>query len=305
MFTYFPPYTFGISHKLQFSHQGICMYVVYTGNRTETENTFFPTIFLRTVVHQEKKGLTGGALDGIWRPTPSYAVNTSNGGNLRNDIRMVEHLGSIVVLFATWMTSAPCSEAWPATTIHWLFYIFLFSSFPFSILIWISFVSSCLFLWVICCLLGFGFCRDSCRIWYTEYVSWYIRTLISPFYYCLRYTFCFSGCVYFLLFLFCFSSWGNLPVQSYWSLSCDHGLHRSDELILNVRRTTTSVMRDQKEGRWVPGNPGRGKGRHNLIPLLLPVTTVCPEGREGNYRTRYRTRRTCVAHPGDFFFCDA
>ena len=65
MFTYFPPYTFGISHKLQFSHQGICMYVVYTGNRTETENTFFPTIFLRTVVHQEKKGLTGGALDGI------------------------------------------------------------------------------------------------------------------------------------------------------------------------------------------------------------------------------------------------
>ena len=41
----------------------------------------------------------------------------------------------------------------------------------------------------------------------------------------------FSDCVYYLLFLICFSSSGNLPLQSYWSLPCDHGLHCSDELI--------------------------------------------------------------------------
>ena len=35
-----------------------------------------------------------------------------------------------------------------------------------------------------------------------------------------------------------FPSWGNLPLQSYWRLSCDHGLHCSDELV-NVRTTTT------------------------------------------------------------------
>ena len=57
------------------------------------------------------------------------------------------------------------------------------------------------FLWVLCCLLGFGFCCDSFSIWY---VSWYVRTLISPFYFCLRYTICFSYCVYYLLFLFVF-----------------------------------------------------------------------------------------------------
>lgn len=63
---------------------------------------------------------------------------------------------------------------------------------------------------------------------------------------------------------------------------------------VNGRRTRvlqhpTSVMRDQKEGRWVPGNPGKGKGHHLILYwyYLLPVTTVCLEGREGNYRTRY------------------
>ena len=36
------------------------------------------------------------------------------------------------------------------------------------------------FLWVLCCLLGFGFCCDSFTIWY---VSWYVRTPISPLYF--------------------------------------------------------------------------------------------------------------------------
>ena len=43
------------------------------------------------------------------------------------------------------------------------------------------------FFWVLCCLLGFGFCCVSFGTWY---VYWYARTLMSPFYFCLRYTIC-------------------------------------------------------------------------------------------------------------------
>ena len=42
----------------------------------------------------------------------------------------------------------------------------------------------------------------------------------------------------YLLFLLVFLPSGNLPLQSYWSLSCDHGLHCSDELMW----TTSSVV---------------------------------------------------------------
>ena len=42
------------------------------------------------------------------------------------------------------------------------------------------------------------------RLAYDMYLDTYISTLISPFYFCLRYTICFSCCVYYLLFLFCF-----------------------------------------------------------------------------------------------------
>ena len=88
------------------------------------------------------------------------------------------------------------------------------------------------FLRVLCCLLGFGFCCDSFNIWYIcTLIYTYVRALISPF--------CFSSEVYDLLqllgllstVLFVFLPWGNLPLQSYWSTSCDHGLHCSDELI--------------------------------------------------------------------------
>ena len=42
---------------------------------------------------------------------------------------------------------------------------FFFSSFPFSISIWTSFVFHPVFFsWVLCCLLGFGFCCDSFSI---------------------------------------------------------------------------------------------------------------------------------------------
>ena len=57
-------------------------------------------------------------------------------------------------------------------------------------------------LWVLCCLLGFGFCCDSFRIWLYFDVSWYVRW--SHLLFCLRYTICFSYCVYYLLFLFVF-----------------------------------------------------------------------------------------------------
>ena len=41
----------------------------------------------------------------------------------------------------------------------------------------------------------------------------------------------FIYCVCYLVFLVLISSWGSLPLQSYWSLSCDRGLHCSYELI--------------------------------------------------------------------------
>ena len=45
-------------------------------------------------------------------------------------------------------------------------------------------VSSCLFLVVLCCFLGFGFCCDSfsIRVWYTCILIRILRTLISPFF---------------------------------------------------------------------------------------------------------------------------
>ena len=53
------------------------------------------------------------------------------------------------------------------------------------------------------------------RLAYDMYVFWYVRTLISPFYFCLRYTRLFQIWRVFSSVFFCFSSWGNLPLQSY------------------------------------------------------------------------------------------
>ena len=88
------------------------------------------------------------------------------------------------------------------------------------------------FLWVllVSCLLGFGFCRDSLSIW-SMYLDKYVRGshLFSFFVWGTR----FASVTVCIIFCFsCVSSWGNLPLQSYWrSLSCDHGLHCSDELM--------------------------------------------------------------------------
>ena len=55
------------------------------------------------------------------------------------------------------------------------------------------------FLWVLCCLLGLGFCCDSfsIRCVYNMCLDRYVRMLISisSFYFCLRYTICFSDCL--------------------------------------------------------------------------------------------------------------
>ena len=45
----------------------------------KTQNFQLQVYFFETV-QQEKKGLTGGALGGVRRSTPSYTVNKSNGG---------------------------------------------------------------------------------------------------------------------------------------------------------------------------------------------------------------------------------
>ena len=62
------------------------------------------------------------------------------------------------------------------------------------------------------------------RLAYYMYLGTYVRWS-HLFIFWLRYTICFSYCVYYLRFFICFSSGGNIPHRSYWSLPCDHGLH--------------------------------------------------------------------------------
>ena len=78
--------------------------------------------------------------------------------------------------------------------------------------------SMCLFLWVLCGPLGF--CGDSYSVPHVP--DTYVRG--PHFYFCLRCTMWFSYHVYYSLLYFYFFR-GILPLQSYWSLSCDHGLH--------------------------------------------------------------------------------
>ena len=82
------------------------------------------------------------------------------------------------------------------------------------------------FLWVLCCHLGFGFCCDSWSIWYIRIlIRW---SLLFIFVWGIRFV---SVIVCIIFCFYMFSSWGNFPLQSYWSLPCDHALHCSDELM--------------------------------------------------------------------------
>ena len=87
----------------------------------------------------------------------------------------------------------------------WRWFFFFFSLLPFfRFRFGHHLIHPVFFLWVLCCLLGFGYCCDSFRILYdvnTSYVCILIRTYADlTFYFCLRYTICFSCCVYYLLF---------------------------------------------------------------------------------------------------------
>ena len=84
-------------------------------------------------------------------------------------------------------------------------FMFFFSSLPFSISIWTSFV----FILSFSCgyyVVSSVSVSAATRLAYDIpwYVSWSVRTPISPFYFCPRCTICFSYCVYYLLFLFVF-----------------------------------------------------------------------------------------------------
>ena len=88
------------------------------------------------------------------------------------------------------------------------------------------------------------------RLAYVWSVSWYVRTLISPFHFVWSIRFV---SVIVCILLFCmFSSWGNLPLQSYWSLSCDHGLHCCNNELLNT--TGHGLSPNKRLFSWVRVN---------------------------------------------------
>ena len=59
-------------------------------------------------------------------------------------------------------------------------------------------------------------------------------------------------CTIFCFYLF--SSWGNFPLQSYWSLSCNHGLHCSDYLMWEQQQ------QDVQDGPNLRNNSVRNRG---------------------------------------------
>ena len=79
------------------------------------------------------------------------------------------------------------------------------------------------------------------------YLDTYVRwSLLLSCFFCLRYTICFSYCVYYLLFLFVFPPEVIFPLQSYCSLSCDHGLHCIDELMWEQQKQQKQAKRSTR-----------------------------------------------------------
>ena len=83
---------------------------------------------------------------------------------------------------------------------------------------------------------------------------------------------------------FLFSSWGNLPLQSYWSLSCDHGLHCGDEFMWEQQQqtaaatTTTATIIQQPH-----------RGRNNISRGQFAPAPV------HDYRSFTRVAQRCIA----------
>ena len=162
-----------------------------------------------------------------------YTVKTWNKDQKPRDViysMKAEHL--------TYTHDSPCVLS--SFLLCWFWLFFIFSSLPslFRFRFGHRLFHPVFFSRVLCCLLGFGSCY-SFSIWYIYiYVSWYTwyRCILIRTYADL--TFLFLSEVYdvfqLLCLIFCFylfSTWDNLPLQSYWRLCCDHGLHCSHEFM--------------------------------------------------------------------------
>ena len=168
---------------------------------------------------------------------------------------------SVILLFRLGAIPPPCSlRAWSmriplaccllSSFLRcwcWLIFFCFFASFPYSMSIWTSFV----FILSFSC----GYYAVSSvsvsaatRLAYYIYVSWYVpwfHLFISVW--GIRFVSVIIVCTIFCFYLF--SSWGNFPLHSsYWSLSCAHGLHCSDDL-----------MWEQQRQQWYPFN-------HDVMP---------------------------------------
>ena len=148
---------------------------------------------------------------------------------------------SVILLFRLGATPPPrCLRAWSMRIplaccllscvlgVDWFHFFSLPSLFSISILE-TSFVPSCLFLGGTMLSPRFRFLlrlvQHMIYMYLDTYVSW---SHLFIFVWVIR----FVSVIVCIIFCFClFSSWGNFPLQSYWSLSCDHGRHCSDELM--------------------------------------------------------------------------
>ena len=76
-------------------------------------------------------------------------------------------------------------------------------------------------------------------------INWHVQYERWPhlfFYFCLKVYDLLHLCVLSSVLPYLSSSWGNLPLQSqsYWSLSCDHGMHCSDESMWEQQQSLQS-----------------------------------------------------------------
>ena len=111
------------------------------------------------------------------------------------------------------------------------------------------------FLWVLCCLLGFS--CDSFSVWYTSYMHLDTHVRWSHLF-ILVYGIRFVSVIVCIIFCFyLFSSWGNIPLQRYWSLPCEHGLHCSDELTWEQQTATHNIPSLANQPRLFPSTASK------------------------------------------------
>ena len=139
----------------------------------------------------------------------SFRLPAFLGGGFRFSVISLWRYTSPALLLASLNNAfSPCVLSPFLRCCCWLttFYFF-FCSFPFSMSIWTSFFHLVVFLWVICRLLGFGFCCDSFRIIYTLsiYLDTYVRwSHLLFFVWGTQLVSVIAVCTYYLLFLLVF-----------------------------------------------------------------------------------------------------